>query len=171
VMFRSLAIAVLAVAVISLRVAVPARAAPIRLAVFDFELQDASQEGEIDGVRADQTARLGKISRLLKELLARDPKYQLVNLAPYEKRIAEHRPLRTCQGCDIDIAREAGAQQSLYCFVYKVSNLILDIHIMLRDVATGQVLKDFNASIRGNTDASWEHGVRWLVRNRIEAAS
>ncbi|NNF79266.1 MAG: DUF3280 domain-containing protein [Rhizobiales bacterium] len=78
-------------------------------------------------------------------------------------------PLQRCNGCDIDIAKRFGADYVVLGVVYKVSNLILEIHLYLRDVKTGQVLNHMHTNIRGNTDNSWLRGLRWLIKNRLKA--
>jgi hypothetical protein len=54
--------------------------------------------------------------------------------------------------------------------VQKVSNLILNMNIYVRDVADGRVLASMSADMRGNTDESWSRTVDWLVRNRLRPA-
>ena len=49
----------------------------------------------------------------------------------------------------------------------KVSNLILNINIYVRNVETGKMVSAASADIRGNTDQSWKRGVSYLVRNRL----
>ena len=66
-------------------------------------------------------------------------------------------------GCDATIARELGADQALTGLVQKVSNLILNINLYLRDSATGDLLNVMSADVRGNTDESWSRGVSWLA--------
>jgi hypothetical protein len=51
--------------------------------------------------------------------------------------------------------------------VQKVSNLILNINLYVRDVATTKMLKVGSVDIRGNTDESWFRGLRYLVKNRM----
>lgn len=138
-----------------------------RLAIFDMELQDTSHEGELRGKRADEARRLALLSAELRKLIVATGRFELVDLTSSRDRIAEQRPLRSCNGCDIEIARVHGATQSILGVVYKVSNLILEIHLYLRDTGTGRVLNHMHANIRGNTDESWLRGLRWLVRNRL----
>lgn len=139
-----------------------------RLAVFDMELQDASHEGALHGKRDDEAKRVALVSAELRKLVEATGRYELVDLTPAHDKIAERRPLRSCKGCDVEIAKSFGAAQSILGVVYKVSNLILEIHIYLRDTETGQVINYMRANIRGNTDESWLRGVRWLMRNRFE---
>lgn len=142
-----------------------------RLALFDFELQDVSHEGALNEPRKDETARLDLLSAELRKLIAATDRYEIVDLSAAREEIAGRRPLRTCNGCDIEIAKRLGATQSVLGMVYKVSNLILEIHLYLRDTKTGQVINHMHANIRGNTDESWLRGLRWLIRNRLDAGN
>ena len=141
----------------------------IRLAVFDMELQDASHEGKLRGKRADETARVAMLSVELRKLLAATQRYEFVDMSAASKEIAGKRPLRSCNGCDVEIAKRFGATQSVLGVVYKVSNLILELHLYLRDTETGKVINHMHANIRGNNDKSWLRGLRWLIRNRLES--
>ena len=58
-----------------------------------------------------------------------------------------------------------GAERVALCWVQKVSNLILNINIEVRSVATGETVYAKSVDIRGNTDESWLRGVRRLVDN------
>lgn len=137
------------------------------LAIFDLELQDASHEGALNGVRPDQQQRLLLATGALRELMAETGKFRMVDITPAATTVAKKGPLIYCNGCDGDIARDLGADLALTGFVYKVSNLILEIHIYFRDTATGNLKAKMISSIRGNTDESWLHGIRWTFRNRI----
>lgn len=138
-----------------------------RLAVFDLEFQDASHEGAIDGERPDQIARLRLISDELRSLIRAVDRFELVDVEPARPVIANKGPLIYCNGCDRDIARDLGADLALTGLVYKVSNLILEIHLYVRDVESGNILAKMSSSIRGNTDESWLHGIRWMFKNRF----
>ncbi len=139
----------------------------LRLVIFDMELQDVSHEGELRGKRDDETARIALLSAELRKLIGETQRYEIVDVTAAAAESAEQRPLRSCNGCDIEIARRFGASQSLLGIVYKVSNLILEIHLYLRDTNTGQVINHMHANIRGNNNTSWLHGLRWLIRNRL----
>ena len=143
-------------------------AEPVKLVVFDMELQDGSHEGERDGIRADQEQRLKVVSDELRNLFRADPRYHLVDIAPARDRIEQVGPILTCNGCERRIAEELGGDFSLFGFVYKVSNLILEIHMFVRNAKTGELVARSSGSIRGNNDESWLHGVRWMYRNRLK---
>ena len=138
-----------------------------RLAIFSLELLDTSLEGEVYGENQAEQARLVMVSDLLRQLLTESKRYEVLEMAPLREKIADAGYIYSCNGCDVALARELGADQALTGLVQKVSNLILNINFYLRDVETGELLKVMSADIRGNTDESWSHGVSWLVRNRL----
>lgn len=138
-----------------------------RLAVFDFELIDTSLEGEISGARADEQRRLILISDLLRRQLAESGRYEIVDVGPAAADIEKAGYLHGCNGCDAKIARGLGADLAMTGTVQKVSNLILNINLYIRDAQSGKCLRAMSVDIRGNTDRSWSRGVSYLVRNRI----
>jgi Protein of unknown function (DUF2380) len=139
------------------------------VAVFNFELIDTSLDGEMNGPRADEQQRIVEVSRELRRKLASDETIDIVDVAPVEEKArAVH--LQECGGCDADLAAEVGAQLSITGTVQKVSNLILNMSIYIRDVKTGKVLAAVNADMRGNTDESWMRTIDWLVKNKLLAA-
>lgn len=137
------------------------------LAVFDFELIDTSLEGEVSGPREDEQKRLGLISDLLRKMLADSGRYEIVDVTPAAAKIQDAGYIHGCNGCDAKIAGELGAERALTGTVQKVSNLILNINLYERDVASGELLRAMSVDIRSNTDKSWSRGVSYLVRNRI----
>jgi hypothetical protein len=54
--------------------------------------------------------------------------------------------------------------------VQKVSNLILNINVAIRDVATGHVIQAQSVDIRGNTDETWSRGLSFLVSELLSHA-
>lgn len=151
--------------------AAPARAdeGARKAAVFNFELIDTSLEGEMSGEQKAQTDRLVLISDYLREKLAESGKYIIVDTAPAAAAIEAAGYIYDCNGCDADIARSLGAEIVFTGTVQKVSNLILNVNIYTRDVATGERLTAMSVDIRGNTDKSWTRGVRYIVKNRLLA--
>ncbi len=53
--------------------------------------------------------------------------------------------------------------------VQKVSNLIINLNIYLRDVKTGAMIAAASADMRGNTDEAWTRTMSYLIRNRLLA--
>lgn len=158
--------ALLAVVVV-LAMTGPANADPPRLAVFDFELIDTSLQGEFYGSRPEQE-KLNRATDQVRKLLAESGKFQLVDISPVNAA-AHGSNLQACGGCDVKLAAQLGADLAMTGVVQKVSNLILNMNIYLRDVHTGKLITVASADMRGNTDESWSRVVGYLVRNRLLA--
>ena len=138
----------------------------LRAAIFDFELIDTSLEGETNGPRADETARLVRLGQQLRALVTKSGKLEVVDIAPVEDE-ARKANLQKCGGCDADLAEKLGAEISITGTVQKVSNLILNINLYARVVATKEPLVAMSVDIRGNTDESWSRGLEYLVRTHF----
>ncbi|MDX2265855.1 MAG: DUF3280 domain-containing protein [Hyphomicrobiales bacterium] len=144
----------------------PAAALP-RAVVFDFELIDTSAEGDLRGKREDETKRLGLMGQTLRDALAAKRLYEVVDVSPVRAQVAKERALHDCNGCVERIAAPLGVDVAFIGYVQKVSNLILNVNVEIRDVKTGAVLKVVSADIRSNTDQSWLRGLNFLIDNRL----
>lgn len=140
--------------------------AATKVAVFEFELLDTSEEADIRGPKPVEAARLTLITDEIRRKLGAAG-YEVLDLAPEKALIEEATPFRNCNSCELPIARKLGADIEVIGLVQKVSNLILNINFQVRDVANGKVLRAGSADIRSNTDDSWMRGVSYLVRNRL----
>ena len=139
------------------------------VAVFDFELIDTSLEGAIrGGARADERERLARLNDQLRQLLRESGRFSFVDIAPIASE-AQASNLQACGGCDTRLARRIGAEVAITGTVQKVSNLILNMNIYVRDALSGATIAAMSADMRGNTDESWSRTLNWLVRNRLLA--
>jgi hypothetical protein len=154
--------------VLCLLSATPVAAEPVRVAVFDFEMIDTSLDGEMKGTSAEEKARLAKLAPALREKLAASDRFIVVDTNSVNAR-AHAQNLQACGGCDATLAHEVGADVALTGTVQKVSNLILNINIYLRDAKDDRMLQTMSVDIRGNTDESWSRGLSYLIRNKLLA--
>jgi hypothetical protein len=141
---------------------------PPKTAVFDFELLDTSLQGEIDGPRADEQDRLQRAAAQLRQGLAESGKFAVIDIAPVNAA-AHDRNLQACGGCDVQLAQQLSADLAITGLVQKVSNLILNMNITVRNAHSGQVVAAMSADMRGNTDESWTRATSYLLRNRLLA--
>src|SRR3954452_7439950 len=146
----------------------PAAAEPVRVAIFDFEIIDTSLDGEMKGTSREEKARVAKLAPVLREKLAASDRYVVVDTAPVSAR-AHAQNLQACGGCDATLAREVGAGVALTGTVQKISNLILNLNIYLRDAKDDRLLQSMSADFRGNTDESWSRALSYLIRNKLLA--
>jgi Protein of unknown function (DUF2380) len=139
---------------------------PKTAAVMDFELIDDMRDYEKDAAKAAQQSRLGLISDALRQEFTQRGLYRVIDNQAAARLISDSRAgqdLRNCNGCELDIGRALGAEVIVIGWVQKVSNLILNINIEVKDVSTGKTLYVKSVDLRSNTDNSWLRGIRYLV--------
>ena len=151
-----------------------ANATPMTAAFFPFSMDDTSLQGSEEGMSAAERDRLGKLDAILVQMLTATGKFTPVDTAgvpPDQLAAVEaagaHLKVWDCNGCDVDEARKLGAQVSVAAWVQKVSRLILNVNVTIRDVADNRLLYGGSVDIRGDTDESWTRGLRYLVKDRM----
>jgi len=132
-------------------------------AIFPFEIFDTSGEPP----QPDLNERLALATRVLSEALAKTGRYSPVDLAPFSAEVAATAPRYQCGDCFLPVARKAGAAVAVVPVVHKVSSLITSMDIWIIDVSSGAGAAHLGGQIRGDTAEAYEHGVRFLVRNRL----
>ena len=145
-----------------------ARAAtPHSAVIFDFELVDTSLESEINGPRADEQNRLQGLAPRLGELMAADGRFKVVPLDEAASANAARINLHDCNGCVADMAKSLGAEYSIIGIVQKVSNLILNLTLVVRDASTGRIRHTISVDMRGNTDDTWSRALKDAARRLL----
>jgi hypothetical protein len=139
-----------------------AAAAPVA-AIFPFEIYDTSGEPP----QPDLAERLAMATRVLSEALEKTGRYTAVDLGPLGADVAATSPRFRCGDCFLPVARKAGAAYAVVSVVHKVSSLISSMDIWIVDASSGASAAHLNGQIRGDTPEAYEHGVRFLVRNRL----
>lgn len=135
-------------------------------AVFDFQLANLGAQGPTE---ADKK-RLGPLTDLLREQLRSSGRYRIVSTDPVRHEVAKSADLRKCGGCADDFARKLGAEVAITGEIQKVSNLILNINVYVKDLKAGTPEKAYTVDIRGDNDLSFQHGVKYLVKNSLPPA-
>ncbi|AWI90343.1 hypothetical protein C0214_20085 [Methylobacterium sp. DM1] len=144
-----------------------AHAEPPTAAVFDFQLAD---QGMLGATEADR-ARLGPLSELLRSLLKESGRYQIVSTDPVAEEVIAGSDLRRCNGCAEDYARKLKADVAITGEIQKVSNLILNINVYVKDLRSGKPEQAYSVDIRGNNDTSFDRGLKYLVKNSLPPPS
>lgn len=137
-----------------------AQAQGLKAAVFDIEPVEMPKTPEMRDRLTRYTAMLRQ------ELAARG--VTIVDLAPQAAKIADNLPLSQCNGCDQDIAKALGADLEVTTAVQPASSNVFNFSGSVKDVATNRVLRQGTVNIAGTGDDYWSHGVKFLVRERLE---
>ncbi|WP_299919175.1 DUF3280 domain-containing protein [uncultured Roseobacter sp.] len=137
-----------------------------RVAFFGMTLLDTSLQTSTLGQDPAELDRLAMLEAMVTDRFTQEG-YVLVDIEPARKEIDRVVNLAKCYGCDTRIATQLGADYSLVGEVQKVSDLILAINLQLRAADSGEMVKGGVVDIRGNTDESWQRGMRYILKNRF----
>lgn len=137
-----------------------------KVAFFGLTLLDTSLQTTNSGTAPAELARIATLEAMVAERFAQEG-YVLVDIEPARDQIERVANVAKCYGCDTRIATELGADYSLVGEVQKVSDLILAMNLQLRAADTGEMVKGGVVDIRGNTDDSWQRGMRYILKNRF----
>ena len=75
--------------------------------------------------------------------------------------------MRHCNGCAEEYAKKLGADVAVTGEIQKVSNLILNINIYVKDLRGNKPEQAYSVDIRGDNDTSFDRGLRYLVKNNL----
>jgi hypothetical protein len=153
-------------------VAAPAEdaAAPVRIAVFDFELEDQSPAAALLDKASSSAATMEQVSSAARAQLAQSGRYRLVDVSGVTAEPAQQRLLRNCEGCEAAIALRLGAEQSLLGILRRVTQTDYYVVIQIRDAHSGKLLNEQDANFAGSEEG-WPSGVRMLIKHQILAAT
>lgn len=145
-----------------------ALAGPDRAAIFPVELFDP---GVVGGrkARPDEARKLALVTDTLRAALRDQAGIEPVDTAPQAGEVDRQGPLYKCDGCAAPIARTLGADLAVTGYVEKGSGQIFNLNVVIADAATGKVVRGGQVVIRADTDDTWTHAMRWIVKNRLLA--
>lgn len=139
------------------------------VAFLGLTMLDGSIQTSRLGQDPAEQERLKMLERMVADRFAAEG-YELVDVEPARETVESVANIAKCNGCDTRIAAELGADLSLVGEVQKTSNLIIAINLQLRSAETGEMVKGGVVDIRGNTDESWQRGMRYILKNRFFVA-
>lgn len=178
-MVRNLASAVAALLLVpsTMIVVTPRALGAQKIVVFPFEVIDATKTsgptgydlggGLPAGPDEDEVRRLKVISDELVRRIDKDGRYELVGRSGLAAEIEKVGPIYKCNGCEDDIAKRLGAGLVLIATVEKLSDLLFNFNLYLRDVSQEKVTSIMSTTIQGSTDEAWLRGIRYLAERKL----
>ena len=141
----------------------------IKIAVFDFELEDLSPASAILGESTTSSASLDRVSRTARKEMEKSGRYVVIDPG-HGAEFSKGKALKDCDGCDAVIAAQLGADQSLIGVVRKATQTDYYVLVQIRDAHTGRVLAQEAANFAGAEDG-WASGVRMLIDHQVLAVT
>ena len=165
---RALAASVAAaLSVFAIQTSEAADPGPVKIAVFDFELNDASAGGGIIAQDAVDTENLGKSTEEARRMLSASGRYSVVDTGSVAGEVVSAGGIQHCNGCDGPLAKKLGADQSMIGVLTRVNRTEYTLQILVRDAQTGAVVSNNFTGLRMGANYAWPRGVKWLMENRI----
>ena len=144
----------------------PPRPPVVDLAVFDFELEDATPAAALLGQTTRSEAAMEKVSVEARRMLAESGHYNLIDVSKIDAQPLREKALRNCEGCEAGIALEVGADQALVGVVRRITQTDYYVTVQISDARTGKVLDQQSANFAGGPDG-WASGVRMLLKHQV----
>jgi hypothetical protein len=135
-----------------------------KLLVLDFEIVDTSNEP--GDQRADHARRLIAARTAIEDGLRAHGTYIVLDRKPIETEIAgilQKTHLRTCNGCERELAAKVGADLVMTGVVNKVSLLILSMGVTISRVSSDEPLFHQGFDFRGDNDRSYEKTGKYIA--------
>ncbi len=136
---------------------------PIKIAVFNFELDDFSSGAGIAGDNAADVTQLDRATSDARRLIAESGRYSLVDVSSAEGEAVKGRSLRQCNGCEAAIALKLGADQSFVGVVTRISRVEYAVRFQIRDAHTGALVLARQTDLQMGADYSWNRGAAALI--------
>jgi hypothetical protein len=158
------------VAALTVFVVQPSKAAEpelVKIAVFDFELDDRSAGRDIIGEDAIDTENLIASTEEARRMLSASGRYSIVDTSAAAGEVTSAGGIQYCNGCEGPLAKELGADLAMIGVFTRVSRTEYTLQVLVRDAGSGTVVLNTSTGLRMGANYSWPRGVKWLMDNRI----
>lgn len=140
--------------------------APVKIAVFAFELDDQSPAAALLNQSTSTAAAIDKVNRDTRAELTQSGRYDVVDASGIDMATVANKSFSSCDGCEAPIALKLGADQSLIGIVKRATQTDYYMVIQIRDAHTGKVLNQQAANFAGGEEG-WGTGARMLIKHQI----
>ena len=133
--------------------------------VLPIEFLKADYFPDADRISEVEQTRLHMVADIIRERLTKE-RYQVVSAEDTRAAVVAADPgtyLHECNGCERDIGASVGADWVLVSWIQMVSNLIVNLNVVVYDVKTGRRVAQAFVDLRGNTDRSWRRATVYLL--------
>ncbi len=136
-----------------------------RLVVLPFEITDNIP---VPGVEDPYRERLQQLTRYVARSIDEAGIYDTVPQERVEHSVEAAQlgtAIHGCNQCDIDLAKRVDGDKVMTGWIYKMSLLILTLHIEIKDVASQQTLLSKAYDFRGDNEKAWRRAADYMVRD------
>ena len=144
-----------------------AETTPVKIAVFDFVLDDKSAGGGIVAADAIDIENLKKSTSEARRMLSSSGRYTIVDATSTAAELESAGGVLNCSGCEGPLAKKLGADQSMVGIITRVARTEYALQVLVRDAGTGKILSNDYTGLRLGANYSWPRSVKWLMNRKI----
>ncbi|MEQ1955228.1 DUF2380 domain-containing protein [Mesorhizobium yinganensis] len=142
---------------------------PVRIAVFDFELEDKSAGAGIIAQDEHDTKYLAEATQKARDMLSAAG-YTIVDTKGADLDAAKKFGIRNCGGCEAPAALKLGGDQAMLGVVTRVNRTEYTLFIRVLDARSGEQVSNNFTNLRMGANYAWPRGVKWLMDKQVLAA-
>jgi curli biogenesis system outer membrane secretion channel CsgG len=142
------------------------KSAPIKIAVFEFELDDLSPSAALLNKPTSAPATMDKATAMARQELTQSGRYTVIDASKVDTSFRSGRSLLDCDACEASSASSLGADQSMVGAVIRATETDYYVVIQIRDLRTGKILDRQEANFAGSEEG-WPSGVRMLMKHQV----
>lgn len=144
----------------------------VGIAVFPFELADKSAGGPTAGTDAHDIRYLREAADQARTVLAESERYRVIDVDPAAiEAVAAAGGLLNCQGCELAVAEELGAERAMLGLVTRITRTEYTLELAIKHAGTGEVLSHGFTGLRMGANYSWPRGIKSLMDEHFVAAA
>jgi hypothetical protein len=135
------------------------------LVILPFEIVDNTP---VPGGAERNSSMLEKLTDFVAQRIDAADLYRVVPMERVRAVVADARlgtDVHTCNLCEIDLAKEAGGDRVMVGWIYKMSTLVLTLHIEIKDVDTEETVLLKAYDFRGDNEYAWRRAAEYMVRD------
>jgi hypothetical protein len=76
--------------------------------------------------------------------------------------------IRTCNECELDLAKRVDGDKVMTGWIYKMSILILTMHVKVKDVRSEETIVSKAYDFRGDNEKAWLRAAKYMLRDLYE---
>jgi hypothetical protein len=143
--------------------------APLKIAVFDFELDDHSAGGGIIPEDDIDRANLKQSTDEAKRLLQVSRQYSIVETTSVAADVKAANGVIDCNSCEVGLASKLGADQALIGVITRVNRTEYTLFMRVKETRTGADIGNGFIGLRLGANYAWPRGITWLMNNQLQA--
>jgi hypothetical protein len=136
-----------------------------KLVVLPFEIVDNTP---MPGGEERNEVMLEKLTHYIGDTIARTGLYQVIPQNQVNDVVEEAElgtDIRNCNLCEFDLARQVDGEKVMTGWIYKMSILVLTLHIELKNVVSEKTLIKKAYDFRGDNEKAWRRAANYMVRD------